>query len=407
MHLLSGKGNASLLLSRPGAAPISCFGMIAAADRGVQGVIDDHLHMEGRTKVQDLNFYLEKYQREHSKQVAMVLLTVGGDLASDSAYANLVRELTEPGKERAALMVPEGYKDKRRAAAAGADGADPPNYEVYLVPPTIASKFPILSHSKRTEEFAVLREAAGPQSTDANTLYGVVTFIEAGLTHYTHASEVVRNHAANAAQAVLASISSDVSFDPEEAPAPGGGSSSSSSGGGGEKGKAGKEANAAKDVGSAYASASAQFSARGISGTQDDDDNDSAYLAQRAAMLEDSNDDAAESFDPAPARETTPAPAPASAPAPVVPAAPAPAPAPAPKAAAETAVLSAEVRELLAKAADHCARNGVKTFQQMKAREQKQRVKTMPFLFSGQPGHDLFKAEVVRREKEIKASKGR
>ena len=62
---------------------------------------------------------------------------------------------------------------------------------------------------------------------------------------------------------------------------------------------------------------------------------------------------------------------------------------------------------LLTKAADHCARNGVRTYQTMREREAKQKVKTMPFLFPGQPGHDLFKAEVVRREKELKKTHSR
>lgn len=378
--LLSNKGNAVLTIQRAGAAPMTCFGKVASHDRGVQGVLDDHLHMEGRTKPKDLNNFIERCQRDRSRTVAPVLLTIGGDLTPDGSYASMARELTEPGKARAALMRPEGYTKTAKN-----------NYEVYLIPPAIRALFPAIT--SREEDFARLKGSVGRSCTDGNCFYGLVLYLESGLQHYRDASEVVMTHASNAAQSVIASITSDMLFEPEEAT--GASEEDASSATTSEAGSSSGGSESA-DNQTAYASATAAFSASYSTG-EEDSMGDSAYLVNKAAQTRDAEEDV--SFDPEPAQAATATTTASSS---------SPSGTRASKAAAPSTVeyddsgLSAEMRELLTKAADHCARNGVKTFRTMKANEQKRKVRTMPFLLPGQPGHELFKAEVVRREKELK-----
>ena len=386
LYLLSNKGNAALTIQRAGAAPVSCFGKVAGHDKDVQGVLDDHLNMEGRTRPNDLNHYLDKYQRDGSKRIAAVLLIVGGDLTPDSSYANIVRELSEAGKERAALMVPEGYKK----------GAKNNNYEVYLVPPSIKGFFPTIIALE--QDFQQLRESVGRQCTDGNTFYAVVTYVESGLPHHVDASEVVMNHATNAAQSIIASITADVLFEPEEAGAKSSRGSSVSAISTAEAPAAATPAAAGAPLTPAYASSTAAFSATYSTG--DDQESDSAFLVNRAAIQRGAEENVL--FDPAPAQTSMPPPASSSSPSSSAKSARTDAGAP-----TGVTEVSSDMLELLTKAADHCARNGVRTYQTMREREAKQKVKTMPFLFPGQPGHDLFKAEVVRREKELKKTHSR
>lgn len=394
LYVVSSKGNASLEIMRSGAAWIKCFGMIANKEREAQGVLHDKLVMIGRVRFHDLNKFIDSYKRQKSKKVAIMVITVGGDVSFDSAFGNMVRELSEPGKERAGLFYGEGIKDSKET-----------NYELYIVPPSLKSKLTEL-HS-RQDDLDDLIFASGPQCTVSNTFYGVVTYTDGGPDRYVNASEVVLQHARNASHAVLASITHEVVFDPEEASTAGSTTASASD----TESEFNQESSAespcaagagsstsAPTTGGAYSSIAASFSASYAAGNADLHESLPVvvpHVPQGLSVGQSANGDEEVVFEPAPADGDVTYPG-------------------SPQAAATDAddkagalAMSSEMRELLSKAADHCARSGVKTFKQMQAREQKQRVRTMPFLFPEHPGHELFKAEVIRREKEIKANKSR
>ncbi len=404
----------------------------------MQGVLHDKLVMIGRVRFRDLNNFVDNYKRRQIKKVAVIVITVGGDVSPDSSYGNLCRELSEPGKERAGLFYGEGVKDSKMET----------NYELYIVPPSLKSKLTQL-HT-RENELQDLISASGPHCTTENTFYGIVTYVEGGPDRYVNASEVVTTHARNACQAVVASIAHEVEFEPEEAPTATGSSAATTYQPSHEvqdysiaasTATATTTTIAAAPTRGAYASTAAAFSANyaadhGATTPQASLPVALPHVPKGTAVavappvdVDVDIDDIG--FQPAPAdtQSTTGSgvninPKHTSAPADlhdttissssgsgsgsgVHEGVPRPA---SPQTAADSQpaaalAMSAEMRELLSKAADHCARSGVKTFKTMQAREAKQRVKTMPFLFPEHPGHDLFKAEVVRREKEIRANK--
>ena len=119
----------------------------------MQGVLHDKLVMIGRVRFRDLNNFVDNYKRRQSKHVAIIVITVGGDVSPDSSYGNLCRELSEPGKERVGLFYGEGVKDSKIET----------NYELYIVPPSLKSKLTDL-HS-RESELQDLINASGPQCT--------------------------------------------------------------------------------------------------------------------------------------------------------------------------------------------------------------------------------------------------
>ena len=132
----------------------------------MQGVLHDKLVMIGRVRFRDLNNFVDNYKRRQSKHVAIIVITVGGDVSPDSSYGNLCRELSEPGKERVGLFYGEGVKDSKIET----------NYELYIVPPSLKSKLTEL-HS-RESELQDLINASGPQCTSPlYSLYLLPVFI--------------------------------------------------------------------------------------------------------------------------------------------------------------------------------------------------------------------------------------
>ena len=119
----------------------------------MQGVLHDKLVMIGRVRFRDLNNFWDNYKRRQSKHVAIIVITVGGDVSPDSSYGNLCRELSEPGKERVGLFYGEGVKDSKIET----------NYELYIVTPSLKTKLTEL-HS-RESELQDLSYASGPQCT--------------------------------------------------------------------------------------------------------------------------------------------------------------------------------------------------------------------------------------------------